>query len=108
MINNILISNETGLPIAHRFNRIEFGGRGAYFEFETEDIFQDNIHIVEEWRRKSPKWKNKVFFWEFRTNDSSNVKLYYQRKPVTYATYHKSKWYVSVQDCCILLKRGEP
>jgi len=85
------------IVFATDFNRIVHGERGSYFEFETEHLIKDAVFIPEdqEWR-VTPKWHKKVFFYEYRTK-VGNLKLYYQRKTVTYADYIVGKWYVSTE-----------
>ena len=80
---------QTGLVIACGYVRVEFGGRGPYIEFSSSQIVQASIHRIE------AKW---IQYTEYRSNDSSNVKLYLQRKPVNYAHYVPGLWYVSPFD----------
>ena len=86
------------IVFATDFNRIVHGGRGSYFEFETEHLIKDAVFMPDNmvWRT-TPKWRNTVFYYEYRTK-VGNLKLYYQRKTVTYADYIVGKWYVSIED----------
>jgi len=79
----------TGLVIARGYVRVEFGGRGPYIEFAPSQIVQAAIHRIE------AKW---IQYTEYRSNDSSNVKLYFQLEPVTYAHYVPGLWYISPFD----------
>ena len=79
----------TGLVLARGYVRVEFGGRGPYIEFAAAHIVQDAIHRVE------AKW---IQYTEYRSNDSSNVKLYFQHQPVNYARYVPGLWYISAFD----------
>ena len=89
----------TGLLVATNCTRIVYGGRGNYLEFEPEHMVMDHIIIPEdqEWRQRSP-WKDQVFYDEFRTVDKAHVKVYYQRRYVSYADYNPGMYYVSVDD----------
>jgi hypothetical protein len=71
--------------IARGYNRVEFGERGPYVEFANSQIVHEAIHRV------PAKW---IQYTEYRSNDSSNVKLYLQRRPVKYAHYEPGFWYV--------------
>ena len=94
-----MLTTRNGFPFAEGFNRIVQGDRGTYVEFETDHIIQANVHIPEDSKfRITPDWHKKVYYYEYRTLDSCNVKLYYQRKLVSYADYQVGKWYVALQD----------
>ena len=86
------------IVFATDFNRIVHGERGSYFEFETEHLLKETVFIPkdQEWRTTS-KWHKTVYYYEYRTK-VGNLKLYYQRKTVTYADYIIGKWYVSTDD----------
>jgi hypothetical protein len=90
---------KSGLLVAHNYVRIVHGDRGSYLEFEPEHICHDHISIPkdQEWRLED-KWKNEVFYDEYRTVDASNVKLYFQRKYVGYADYNLGMYYISLHD----------
>lgn len=81
---------KTGLVIAHGYVRVEFGGRGPYIEFTPEQIVKQAIHYVDDQSHR--------YYDEYRSNDASNVKLYFQRRSVSYAKYVVGKWYVSPSD----------
>ena len=85
------------VAFAKDFNRVVVGDRGSYFEFETEHLIKENVFIPTDaqWRITPKYWKN-VYYYEYRTT-VGNLKLYYQRKTVTYADYIVGKWYVSTE-----------
>jgi hypothetical protein len=62
-----------GLVIARGYVRVEFGGRGPYIEFAPGQIIHEAVHRI------NARW---IQYTEYRSNDSSNVKLYLQREPV--------------------------
>jgi len=87
------------LFVAKGYERIVIGERGPYIEFNESQINQDNILIPED-----QKWRlnnNSIYYVEFRTDDISNVKIYYQIKTVDYADYLIDKFYISPFDICV-------
>ena len=88
------------VPLTTGYNRIVYGERGAYVEFDTAHIlkFKDQTFVPQhaQWRITRKYWK-KVFYYEYRTKDS-NIKLYFQRKTVSYADYVVGRWYVALKD----------
>lgn len=90
----------TGLKIAFGYKRIIFGGRGDYVEFEFEQINHSNIYIPEsvEWRLKH----DFCYYWEYRSIDEAHIKIYFQKKSVSYADYIINKFYISPQNLYIM------
>lgn len=80
----------SGLVLARGYTRVEFGERGPYIEFAPRQIVLEVIHHIER------RWAK--YYEEYRSNDESNVKLYLQLQPVTYAHYVPGQWYVSPFD----------
>jgi hypothetical protein len=60
----------SGLVLARGYVRVEFGGRGPYIEFTSAQIVREAIKHVK------AKW---VQYSEFRSTDTSHVKLYFQK-----------------------------
>ncbi len=79
--------------VARKYERIVIGQRGPYVEFTTNQILCDKLFIPKNqlYRLSDPK----VYYIEFRTNDSSNVKVYYQMRTVAYADYKIGFFYIS-------------
>jgi len=82
--------------ISSGYERIVFGGRGDYIEIVGEDLDVKNIHIphAQLYRLND----NRVYYTEFRTSDEALVKVYFQKKTVSYADYKVGFFYVSVND----------
>jgi hypothetical protein len=82
--------------VARKYERIVIGQRGPYVEFTTNQILCDKLFIPKNqlYRLSDPK----VYYIEFRTNDSSNVKVYYQMRTVAYADYKIGSFYISPDD----------
>jgi hypothetical protein len=85
----------SGTLIARGYTRVVFGGRGPYVEFSTEQIVQAALVVpeLERWRFTSSN--PHFYYWEYRSNDPSNVKVYLQRRLVDYADYRVGMWYIS-------------
>ncbi len=86
----------TGLIVAIGYNRVVHGERGSYIEFEPEHMVAANLHIPKNqiWRQHHQH----AYYLEYRTNDSAHVKVYYQKRTVTYADYIIGKCYISPND----------
>lgn len=94
-----LITKE-GTKIANKYNRIVVGDYGAYYEINPSDIIKDNIIVKngEEYRIKDPNYKDKVKYEWYTTKDNSDVKIYRQKRKVSYADYKPGMVYVSVDE----------
>ena len=82
--------------VARKYERIVIGQRGPYVEFTTNQILCDKLFIPKNqlYRLSDPK----VYYIEFRTNDNSNVKVYYQMRTAAYADYKIGCFYISPDD----------
>lgn len=82
--------------IARKYERVVIGQRGPYVEFTPNQIISDKLFIPKNqlYRLSDPK----IYYIEFRTNDSSNVKVYYQMRTVAYADYKIGCFYISPYD----------
>lgn len=83
---------KNGCRLAQGYNRVVFGGRGAYVEFKPKHVFHTNIHIPENqlFRLSDPR----IYYIEFRSGDEANVKVYYQMRTVAYADYKIGMFYI--------------
>lgn len=90
--DSTLFLTSTGYRLAQGYNRVVFGGRGAYVEFQPRHIFHSNIHIPETqlFRLSDPR----IYYIEFRSCDEDNVKVYYQMRTVAYADYKIGMFYI--------------
>ena len=82
--------------IATKYQRVVIGHRGPYVEFSKDDININQLYIPKNqlYRLSDPK----VYYIEFRTNDKSNIKVYYQMRSVAYADYRIEYFYISPDD----------
>ena len=85
-----------GEMVSIGYERIVFGKRGPYVEFDRYQIQEKKLYIPTDqlYRLSDPK----VFYIEFRTLDSSNTKVYYQLRNVAYADYKIGYFYISPFD----------
>lgn len=85
-----------GTLLAIGYVRVVIGKRGPYVEFDRHHIRWNVFSIPpsEEYRLA-----NKVVFYdEYRSIDNSFVKLYFQKRLVTYADYKIGLCYISPLD----------
>lgn len=82
--------------ISNGYERVVIGGRGPYVEFTDKQI-ELNAFIIP----KNQLYRLtdlRIYYVEFRSNDVSNVKLYYQLKTVAYADYKIGYFYIDPND----------
>lgn len=92
--------SKNGSQIAKGYDRIVIGDYGAFIEFSKSDAMKFD-YIVEsgqEYRMIDPKYKDNVKYDWYTMDDGSHVKIYHQKKQVTYADYQVGKYYVSVHE----------
>lgn len=89
----------SGLVVATDYTRIVIGGRGPYIEFDPSHMIRSAWFVppAQKYRLRDD-WKNRVFYYECRSKDESYVKLYVQRKTVSYADYRIGMLYISPDD----------
>jgi hypothetical protein len=88
-----VVKTLSGFVIATSFRRIVYGGRGAYVEFTPNQMFMFHLTIPssQQWRISS----RVAYYIEYRTKDESNVKVYFQLRPVVYADYIPGMLYIA-------------
>lgn len=82
--------------VATGYNRVVIGGRGPYIEFELEMLDSECCSIPEEQKYRFDS--NVVYYVELRTKDVDYVKIYVQKRCVSYADYLIGKVYISPFD----------
>lgn len=94
--DNISLHTKMGETIALGYDRVVFGKRGPYVEFDKYQIQEKKLYIPTNqlYRLSDPK----VFYVEFRSLDQSNTMVYYQLRNVAYADYKIGYFYVSLFD----------
>lgn len=93
------LHTKSGLLIASGYSRIVRGDRGEYIEINREQININAIHIPTncKWRTQL-RWRDIVYYIEYRTKDKCNVKVYLQKHKVGYADYIPGFYYVHPND----------
>lgn len=94
-----LLYTLNGTEICNGYDRIVIGDYGAFIEFSQEHIASKFIiKKGQEYRVNDDRYKNKVKYIWLTINDGSDVKIYFQKRKVTYADYKPKKYYVSVHE----------
>lgn len=86
-------------PICYKYDRIVIGDYGAFVEFS--DLQKADNFIIkpgQEYRVNDPKYSKNVKYIWLTIADNSNVKIYLQKRGVSYADYKPGKYYVSVHE----------
>ena len=88
-LNNTLISSG--------YNRIVIGDYGAFIEFDKSQVIKSNLKVKsgQEYRFNNPKYSENVKYYWLTPNDLSDMKIYLQKKTVSYADYLPDMYYVS-------------
>lgn len=89
-----------GLKICNRYNRIVIGDYGAFVEILPDDVLHENLKVKEgqEYRDFDLQYANVKYSW-LTARDNSDIKIYFQKKPVDYADYVPGRYYISPFDC---------
>ena len=98
--DTLYTSNRT--KICNGYDRIVVGDYGAFIEFSEEHIASSFvIKRGQEYRVNDERYKNNVKYIWLTINDDSNIKIYFQKKKVSYADYKPKKYYISVHEAFI-------
>lgn len=88
-----------GTPICNGYDRIVVGDYGAFIEFSQEHVASKFIiQKGQEYRVYDKKYKNNVKYIWLTIDDQSNIKIYFQKRKVSYADYKPKKYYISVHE----------
>lgn len=91
--------NSSGVLVATGYTRVVHGGRGNYVEFDKHDICWEHFEIPPSQEyRLLPRWEDLVYYVEYRSKDTSFVKLYVQKRTVRYADYIVGMCYIAPGD----------
>jgi hypothetical protein len=82
--------------VAIGYQRIVIGERGPYIEFRENQINRQKIYVPDDmkWRFKNIN----AYYIEYRISDDAHVKIYYQKRVVSYADYKVGYIYISPFD----------
>jgi hypothetical protein len=92
-----IVTRQSGLLIAIDYLRVVHGGRGDYVEFAPEHIIWEETFIPEAQKYRVRPEMTKVYYIEHRTK-RDYVKIYEQRRTVSYADYKVGLIYMSPAD----------
>jgi len=83
--------------IANGYNRIVIGDYGAFIEFDNSQIIRDKIIVKhgEEYRFNDSSYMKNIKYYWLTAIDNSNIKIYYQKRIVSYADYKPKMFYVT-------------
>ena len=92
----------SGSPICDGYDRIVVGDYGAFIEF-SRSVFSDSFIVQpgQEYRIDDERYSKNVKYIWLTINDGSDIKIYFQKKGVTYADYKPGRYYVSVHEVTI-------
>lgn len=90
-------------PLCNGYDRIVVGDYGAFIEFSKEAIATEFcIENGQEYRVNDKKYVKSVKYVWLTVNDDSHIKIYLQKRKVTYADYKPHKYYVSVHEVAVI------
>lgn len=95
--DTIPLYTNNGTLICNGYDRIVIGDYGAFIEF-TKSQANSSEYIVkpgEEYRIDDNNYSKNVKYHWYTINDGSDIKIYWQRKKVTYADYKVNRYYIS-------------
>lgn len=86
-----------GTQICNGYKRIVIGDYGAFVEISPKQILKNNIccKIGQEYRFTDERYAKNVKYLWLTAADSSDCKIYLQKKRVEYADYMPGMYYVS-------------
>ena len=94
---------KNGTLICNGYTRIVIGDYGAFVEFDKEQANTEQYIIApgQEYRVNDPKYSKNVKYVWMTIADGSNIKIYKQKKIVTYADYKSGFYYISPHECIV-------
>jgi hypothetical protein len=94
--SDIGLYTSSGLHVANSYERVVFGGKGPYVEFEKSQVLHRSFYIppTQLFRLSDPK----IYYVEYRSNDVDNVEMRYQLRSLKYADYKLGYFYISLVD----------
>lgn len=98
-----LIYSLDGTPIANGYERVVISDYGAFIEIAKDDIIRENIKVKagQEYRYRDERYSKRVKYLWLTAKDTSDCKIYFQKKTVTYADYRPDFFYISPFECYI-------
>ena len=95
-------------PVCNGYDRIVVGDYGAFIEFSEDAIASDFvIENGQEYRVNDKKYSKSVKYVWLTTKDGSHIKIYLQKRKVTYADYRPHKYYIRVHEVTLAKERKD-
>lgn len=93
----ISLFSAAGTMISTGYNQIVIGDYGAFIEILPEQICPNSIICKkgQEYRYRDERYAKNIKYLWFTTKDSSDCKIYLQKKYVDYADYIPGMYYIS-------------
>lgn len=100
---NVPLYSPEGLMLCSKYNRVVVGDYGAFVEILPEDIVHNNIKVKkgQEYRDSDERYSARVKYSWLTATDSSDIKIYFQKKKVDYADYIPGRYYISPYECSV-------
>ena len=97
---NLPLYTNRGTMIAIGYDRIVIGDYGAFIEFDNNKAMVESFIIApgQEYRIEDERYSKNVKYIWLTVYDGSGIKVYFQKKGVSYADYKPGKYYVSVHE----------
>ena len=94
---NFKIHSLNGTLISNGYNCIVIGDYGAFIEFDKNQVIRESLQVKsgQEYRINNPKYSEHVKYYWLTPKDDSDMKVYFQKRTVTYADYEVDMFYVS-------------
>lgn len=101
--SDTVLCTKTGTVVCNGYTRIVVGDYGAFIEFDEEQANFDEYIIApgQEYRVNNPRYSKNVKYIWMTIPDGSNIKIYKQKKKVSYADYKSGMYYISPHECVI-------
>ncbi len=93
------LKTTSGSMVCDSYRRIVVGDYGAFVEFENPSCGASfPVAPGQEYRVNDDRYNKNVKYLWLTVDDGSKIKIYYQKKGVTYADYVPGMYYVSVHE----------
>lgn len=92
----IKLFTKSNTLVSNGYRRICIGKRGPYVEMTEDQVIMSTFFVPKEQLYRF--FDKRIYYIEMRSNDVSNVKMYYQLKTVSYADYKIGMFYISPVD----------
>lgn len=90
--------SKKGIQVCKRYNRIVIGDYGAFVEIENISAVKHNyvLEFGEQWRVWDERYKNDIDFVWLTTYLYDDMKIFYQKRLVSYGDFKIGCYYIPV------------